>query len=199
MLTRVGRLVAWAVLAGVVVAGVGCAPTPGMEAVPLGDVRGRIPVPVGANLTLLGILAFPDGTGPFPAVILMHGCSGPGRPDVSWSAVLRGWGYATLSLDSFGGRGIREVCTTRLLNPEDRLPDAFAALALLATHPRIDRERMVLMGFSHGGGVSRLAAAPSIAASYDRPGVARFRALVSGATSGARPSATAPRRRPRRA
>lgn len=82
-------------------------------------------------------------------------------------------------LDSFGGRGIREVCTDRLLNPEDRLPDAFAALALLATHPRIDRERIVLMGFSHGGSVTRLAAAPSITASYTRPGGARFRALIA--------------------
>lgn len=166
-------------LLGVALLAAGCASAPTGPVAPLGDVRGRIPVTVDARLTLHGTLAFPDGPGPFPAVILMHGCSGPGRPDATWPAVLRGWGYATLRLDSFGDRGIREVCSNRMLSSEDRLPDAFAALATVAGHPRVDRERIVLMGFSHGGGVARLAGAPSIAGSYARPGGPRFRALIA--------------------
>src|SRR6266705_3279065 len=109
----------------------GCA-APVREVVPLGDVTGSVPVPVTDALTLRGTLALPRETGPFPAVILMHGCSGPGRPDRGWPPLLNTWGYATLRLDSFGARGIKEVCTNRLLSPEDRLPDAFAALATLA-------------------------------------------------------------------
>ncbi|MGH7356413.1 MAG: dienelactone hydrolase family protein [Candidatus Rokuibacteriota bacterium] len=171
-----GRFTALALL-GLAVAG-GCA-APVKEAARLGDVRGRIPVVVDDRLTLHGTLGLPPGDGPFPAVVLMHGCSGPGRPDRGWPSQLNAWGYATLRLDSFGDRGIREVCTNRLLSPEDRLPDAFAALATLATHPRVDRERIVLMGFSHGGSVARLAAAPSIAGAYARPGVARFRASLA--------------------
>ena len=156
----------------------GCA-APLAAGTALGDVSGRIAVPVDDGLTLQATLVFPPGPGPFPAVILMHGCSGPGRPDRGWPPVLNGWGYATLRLDSFGARGTREVCTNRQLSPDDRLPDAFAALATLATHPRVDRERIVLMGFSHGGSVARLAAAPSIAAAYARPGGARFRASLA--------------------
>jgi dienelactone hydrolase len=169
---------AWLALLAVAVAA-GCARVAVVAPRPLGDVRGKIGVDVREGLTLQASLAFPDGAGPFPAVILMHGCSGPGRPDATWPVALNAWGYATLRLDSFGARSIKEVCTTRRVSPEDRLPDAFAALAVLATHPRIDRGRIALMGFSHGGSVARLAAAPSSVAAYTRPGGARFRAHIA--------------------
>lgn len=32
-----------------------------------------------------GILELPDGTGRFPAIILMHGCGGRGQPQQTWA------------------------------------------------------------------------------------------------------------------
>jgi dienelactone hydrolase len=105
----------------------------------------------GDPVVISGELRFPSGTGPFPAVILAHGCGGSGGADVAWAVALREWGYATLVLDSFRGRGLTEVCTApRALSGTQRIPDAYGALRILATHPKIDARRVALMGFSHG-------------------------------------------------
>lgn len=65
----------------------------------------------GDPVLVLGELNLPAGAGPFPAVILAHGCNGVGYAETGWAAVLPTWGYATLVLDSFRGRGLTEVCT----------------------------------------------------------------------------------------
>lgn len=102
---------------------------------------------------LNGHLEFPVRSGPFPAVILMHGCSGlPSRAVDGWQPELVSWGYATFVVDSFRGRRLVEVCKDSLaLTSNRRIPDAYGALRILATHPRIDARRIGLMGFSHGG------------------------------------------------
>jgi dienelactone hydrolase len=102
---------------------------------------------------LNGHLTLPSGAGPFPAIILMHGCSGlPSRAIGGWEPELRRWGYATFVVDSFRGRGLREVCSDALaLTGNRRIADAYGALRILATHPGIDGDRVALMGFSHGG------------------------------------------------
>jgi dienelactone hydrolase len=48
----------------------------------------------------------PDGPGPFPAVIVLHGCSGPHRKDADWAAWLRREGYVAVVTDSFRPRGV---------------------------------------------------------------------------------------------
>jgi dienelactone hydrolase len=107
---------------------------------------------LGDPVVISGDLRFPDGSGPFPAVILAHGCGGVGNAEAGWAPVLREWGYATFVIDSFRGRNLREVCTSaRTLIGTQRVPDAYGALRILATHARIDARRVVLMGFSHGG------------------------------------------------
>lgn len=73
--------------------------------------------------------------------------------------MLRSWGYATLVVDSFRSRGLGEVCTDALaLTGNQRIPDAYGALKILSTHPKIDRARIALMAFSHGGIVTLTAA-----------------------------------------
>jgi dienelactone hydrolase len=106
----------------------------------------------GDPIVLSGDLGVPLGTGPFPAVVLAHGCAGVSAGETAWASALREWGYATFVLDSFRGRNLVEVCTdAQTLSGTQRIPDAYGALRLLGTHPRIDARRVALMGFSHGG------------------------------------------------
>ena len=103
---------------------------------------------------LTAVLMTPDGPGPFPVVILLHGCSGgfPNGDPAFWADRLRGWGYASLILDSFGPRGVAQVCMSQsLVTARDRAADVLSAALYLRTLPSIDTTRIAVMGFSHGG------------------------------------------------
>lgn len=133
----------------------------------------------GEPIALSGELAFPPGNGPFPAVILAHGCGGRGNADAGWAIALREWGYATLVVDSFRARGLTQVCSAQLdLTPTQRMPDVYGALRILATHPRIDARRIALMGFSHGADVAMRVATQWASDTYAPRGQPRFRAVL---------------------
>lgn len=53
----------------------------------------------------------PAGQGPFPALVLLHGCSGVEEQQDLWAKILVEWGYTALIVDSLGPRGIEEICT----------------------------------------------------------------------------------------
>lgn len=173
MIRRVPGVLAIATLAG-------CAAT-GPAARPLdAPAPGVVELRVADQLTLSGTLAFPADDAPrVPAVVLMHGCSGIGASVRGWESELRRWGYATLVVDSFRGRGLREVCVGGGLASEERTGDAYAALAVLAARPGIDATRIALMGFSHGGRTTLVAASPSVAAGHVPAGGPRFRAFIA--------------------
>ena len=59
------------------------------------------------------------------------------------------------------------------------MADAYAALRLLASHPRVDPARVALQGFSHGGGVVVLAGTQWIARGYTGAGAPSFRVFVA--------------------
>lgn len=139
----------------------------------------RLRMVPGKPVTLSGELAFPRGAGPFPAVILAHGCGGTGAADATWAPVLREWGYATFVVDSFRGRGLGRICAEpRVLSPTQRIPDVYGALRILATHPRIDARRVALMGFSHGGDVALRGATQWARERFAPPGQPAFRAFL---------------------
>ncbi len=114
-----------------------------------------LPSSAGAPDAVRGSGAFykPDGAGPFPAVVLLHGCNGVGPHMQTWAQRLNRWGYAAIVVDSFGPRGHASgICNQgRLVPPETRARDAFAAAAWLRGQPGIDGERIAVIGFSHGG------------------------------------------------
>ena len=115
-------------------------------------VQHETPVMHPRPATLTGELYRPAGSGPFPAVILLHGCGGIVPAVTAWAEWLRAEGYAALVLDSFGGRGLTRLCgDTSALNGFRRSADPFAATASVARLPFIDAERIAAMGFSHGG------------------------------------------------
>lgn len=83
------------------------------------------------------------------------------RPSCSFTAPekLHQAGAATFLLDSFTGRGIAFTAEDQSqLSSLAMIGDAYRALELLATHPRIDPARIAVMGFSKGGGVALYAA-----------------------------------------
>lgn len=131
---------------------------PGLDDVlipPIAVPGSRMPVaPIPAMLKL------PPGKGPFPAVIILHGCGGRGPSQATWSKRLNAWGYAAVSPDSMTPRGIKRVCEPELqpvVTPRDRVGDVGAAAAWLRTLPEIDPTRIAVMGQSHGGATAALA------------------------------------------
>jgi dienelactone hydrolase len=118
----------------------------------------------GSHATYLEAELFkPQGKGPFPAVVLMHGCGGwqpaalGALHDHAWYFLDRG--YVVLNLDSFGPRGNSggTVCESnaQLVNALDyRTNDAFDALHYLQTLQFVDPKSTFLMGQSNGGSVA---------------------------------------------
>ncbi|HEY1934589.1 MAG TPA: dienelactone hydrolase family protein [Acetobacteraceae bacterium] len=100
-------------------------------------------------------LMLPDGKGPFPAIIVLHGCSGPRPGQTVWAQRLNGWGYAALIPSSFFARGVYAgVCGSyraSLVTPQDRAGDVISAAIWLRTQPEIDGARIGVLGNSNGG------------------------------------------------
>ena len=104
-------------------------------------------------------LLTPQGGGPFPAVVVMHGCDGINANTRAWAQRLVGWGYAALVVDSFRSRGLSNVCNRgAILPPSVRAADAVAAKNYLRSLPNIAKGRVGLIGFSHGGWAALAAA-----------------------------------------
>jgi dienelactone hydrolase len=106
----------------------------------------------GKSVTLTGELSIAQGTGRLPAVILMHGSGGAGGNIGYWRRQLNGMGISTFVIDGMTGRGFTGVGSNQaLLGRLNFIHDIYRALDILAKHPRVDPDRIALMGFSRGG------------------------------------------------
>jgi dienelactone hydrolase len=106
--------------------------------------------PLAHSQPLQGLLRRPAGAGPFPAVVLLHSCNGNWkRLDERWGRQITPWGYVTLTVDSFGPRGIDETCGNG--SPADMAFDAYRALDFLVRQHAVDPDRVAVLGFSQGG------------------------------------------------
>jgi dienelactone hydrolase len=116
----------------------------------------------------------PSGAGPFPAVVVLHGCGGVGAGSLSWAERLAGWGYLAAVVDSLGPRKLDDICANGwVLSSEVRAQDAFNAATHLRTLRDIDADRIGVIGFSHGG-TSTIAAALADAGSPFQAAVAFY-------------------------
>ena len=117
----------------------------------------------------------PEGDGPFPAIVILHDCSGLGPRSsgapARWAQLLATQGYVVALPDSFTPRGYPEgVCSapsgnaTRKVDPLPRGYDAFATLAYLRRQPFVEPAHIGVMGGSHGGSTTLVVDTAPIAA-----------------------------------
>jgi dienelactone hydrolase len=106
-----------------------------------------------AAATVQGTLLMPSGEAKVPAVVLAHGSGGVYRELESfWARRLNEQGMAVFIIDVFGPRGVTQTAEDQTGVPfAADVADSFAALRMLGSHPRIDRERIAIVGFSRGG------------------------------------------------
>ncbi len=99
---------------------------------------------------LQGFLRHSGGKGLSPAVVLLPVCDGYARPlDEDWGTRISSWGYVTLTLDSFGPRGIRD-CGNRDMNYPELAFDAYRGLNFLIEKGFVDPNRVAIVGFAWG-------------------------------------------------
>lgn len=102
-------------------------------------------------------VARPEGTGPFPVVVMLHGCGGRRPFHDAIAAMLVREGAAAVIVDSFAPRRISTVeayatvCTGARLQGRERAGDLFATLAWVRQQRWADSQRIIAAGWSHGG------------------------------------------------
>src|SRR5262245_5561545 len=113
-----------------------------------------------SSVTLDGSLYRPQGPGPFPAMVLLHTCSGVQQLELQWAAWVKARGYVALVVDSFTPRGMRS-CGGGAPTYLEVGKDALGALTYLRSLPFVDGKRIGVMGWSHGGAAALSVAATS--------------------------------------
>ena len=114
----------------------------------------------GKPVTVAGEFRIAQGSGRLPVVVLMHGSSGVGATMEPWVHQFNAMGISTFVIDGFSGRGLTAVGPNQaLLGRLNLILDIYRALDILAKHPRVDPDRIALMGFSRGGCFARISSA----------------------------------------
>ncbi len=109
---------------------------------------------------LKAMLYRPDGAGPFPAVIGLHGCEGLMRSSGTVAVRYRDWaqhltkaGFVVLYPDSYGSRGLGPQCAIRrsaIRVDHERVADANAARRWLQTQGFVKPDHVTLIGWAAG-------------------------------------------------
>ncbi|MDB5813605.1 MAG: hypothetical protein JWN23_722 [Rhodocyclales bacterium] len=117
--------------------------------------RDSRPIPIFQGKTeytdhIYGELQLPSkGSGPFPAMVIMHSSRGIVDTIWDWARMFNDMGIATLVVDSFTPRGLTESNADRLTFPAG-IVDSLRALKVLQQDPRIDANNIGIIGFSRG-------------------------------------------------
>jgi carboxymethylenebutenolidase len=106
---------------------------------------------------LAGYLARPEGSGPFPGVVVIHEVHGLNENIQDICRRFAGEGYTALGVDLFYGRN-RAVCMFRFMGgmlfnalEHQGIYDLKAALDYLAAQPFVDDARLGAVGYCMGG------------------------------------------------
>jgi len=109
-----------------------------------------------ADFMLKGLITKPEGSGPFPAIVMLHGGSGIdgiGKNTYEkWAQRFADWGYVSLMVDSFGPRGKSTIIHSPTeVDPNERAQDAHDAKTYLIGLPFVKKDQVSVIGWSHGG------------------------------------------------
>jgi dienelactone hydrolase len=131
----------------------------------------------GKAAMIAGELRIPTmGKDKLPAVVLLHGGLGVAGFVDDWARELNALGVATFVPDSVTGRGVDNIVKVGRLAT---LEDAYRSLDLLAKHPRIDANRIAVMGFSSGAHVALYSAMKRFQRTYATEGGPGFTAYLA--------------------
>jgi len=147
----------------------GAVPLPGPQAVE---------IPSGA-MVLHAQLYKPEGKGPFPVVIALHGCGGLAGHSESVQPRYRDWaeellkgGNAILFPDSYGSRELGPQCgikERRISARRERVADILAARQWLMQQPWAAHRRISLLGWANGASALLWAVRPQLSLHHVEP------------------------------
>jgi dienelactone hydrolase len=131
----------------------------------------QVDIPSG-NSILHAQLYKPEGQGPFPVVIALHGCSGlAGRSEPvlpryrDWAEQLVRDGHAVLLPDSYGSRELGPQCRAkehRIHARSERVADIMASRQWLVQQPWAAHDRISLLGWADGASALLWAVRPQL-------------------------------------
>jgi len=118
----------------------------------------------GEPVTIFGTLSMPKNTSAkVPAVVILPGVAGATDHYFEVARALNDIGFAAFVVDSHKPRNIQGASQAfKNLAQSMRIADAYAALRLLSTHPRIHKDRITLMGWGRGGSVALFASSERV-------------------------------------
>ena len=121
--------------------------------------REKIIIGQGTEYPLNGLITFPDGAdGPVPAVVMVHG-SGSSNMDEKVMKLtpfrdladgLAMHGIASIRYDKRSFAHARKMLKQCITVKEETIDDAILAVNMLKSDPRIDKERIYILGHSMG-------------------------------------------------
>ena len=119
----------------------------------------KIIIGQGTEFPLNGLITFPDGTdGPVPAVVMVHG-SGSSNMDEKVMKLtpfrdlaggLARRGIASIRYDKRSFVHARKMLRQCITVKEETIDDAVLAVSILKSDPRIDKDRIFILGHSMG-------------------------------------------------
>lgn len=148
----------------------------------LGGAAKAAPLPIEIptdDKPLQALLYRPEGSGPFPAIVALHGCDGLRerngdirRPVEDWGQRLSAAGFVVVFPDSYGSRGLSQQCSARTpqIRPDrERVADSRAARDWLQQQDFVRKDRVSLLGWANGGIAALWVVRPSLEPDDDRP------------------------------
>ena len=145
----------------------------------------QVEIPLSSGM-LHAQLFKPEGAGPFPTVIALHGCGGLGSRSDSVLPRYRDWaerllkaGNAVLLPDSYGSRELGPQCRVKEMHVKarrERVVDIAASRAWLMKQNWVARNRVSLMGWANGASALLWAVRPQAAS---RDAAPDFRAAIA--------------------